>query len=204
MLPILPPFFAHSRQAFEAQFSGDGATLVFRESGIGPAVSITRDEREQLLAVHDRYATIYRWNFRTFLLLALVLLPLARILNNLDIVIAAGSSVPRSLFLLPLVFMPATSLWARSQLRRRLAAMPVTAAALPRHQADGVLLAAASWTSLVLPPAVLALTLYAYKPSPGGWPVMWTLGLVVFSGYFLLLAWEKYRRQTTAAELRAE
>jgi hypothetical protein len=204
MLPIVPPFFASSRQAFAAQFSGNADNQLFRENGIGPAYRVTAADAEQLMAVHDHYTTLHRWSFRGFLLLVLVVMPLVRMLNNPDIATWVGSNATKYLFLLPVIFVPASSLWARSQLRRELVGLPVAAPALARRDANAVLLAAASWPSLLLPVIVMPLALYALKPAAGDWPMASTLGLVAFGGYFLLLAWQKLRLQTAPAKLRTE
>jgi hypothetical protein len=204
MLPIVPPFFASSRQAFAMQFSGHADNRRFREAGIGPAYRVTDADEAALMALHDRYTTIDRRSFRAFLLLIVVVLPLVRMLDNPDINVWVDHGFSRTLFLLPLAYIPATALWARSQLQRRLAGLPVAAPALAWRDANAVLLAAASWPSLLLPVIVMPLALYAFKPAAGDWPMAWTLGLVAFGGYFLLLAWQKHRLQTAPAKLRTE
>jgi hypothetical protein len=200
MLLILPPLFPNSRQAFAAQFSGDSGRLMFRENGIGAAHRVTEAEQQQLVAIHGLYSSINRWFFWAFLLISVVIWPVVGMLGNQAGGSDFSSSVSPYLFLLLPVGLIATQLWARSRLRRLLASLPVVMPALPRREADDVLLNASSWTSLVLPPMVLALALYAYQPALGRLPVLWPLGLIAVGSYFLLLAWHKFRRKAAVQE----
>jgi hypothetical protein len=195
MLRLLAPIFPHSRQAFEAQFTAAEGGNVFRENQIGPAHALTDDRQQQLLAVHDCYLAIKRWSFWGFLILVLIVLPLVRMLNNPGFPIGPNSAFSRSLFLLPVVYVTATALWARWQLRARLADAPVAAPALSKEEAKRVLLRNLSPISLVIVPMTMLAVFMVYGPEAdylAGVNALWTFAAIGAFAISTWLGWQKF------------
>jgi hypothetical protein len=196
MMRLLAPIFPNSRQAFEAQFAGQEGNLVFRENQVGPAHAVADDRKQQLLAVHDRYLVINRWSFRGFLILILVVLPFLRMLNNPGLQIGPNSTFSRNLYLLPAVYLMAAALWARWQLRARLADAPVVAPALSQAEAQRVLLRNLSPISLVIVPAIMMVAFLVYGPEAdylAGINALWTFAAIGAFAISIWLGWQKSR-----------
>lgn len=196
MLRLLAPIFPHSRQAFEAQFTAVEGGQVFRENQIGPAHAVADDRKQQLLAVHGRYLVINRCCFWGFMILVLVVLPFLRMLNNPGLLIGPNSGFSRYLFLLPVAYLMATALWARWQLRARLAEAPVAAPALSQAEAQRILLRNLSSISLLIVPATMFVAFLVYGPEGdylAGINALWTLAVIGTFAISIWLGWQKFR-----------
>lgn len=169
---------------------------MFRENQIGPAHAVADDRKQQLLAVHDRYLVINRWSFWGFIILVLVVLPFLRMLNNPGLPIGPNSCFSHNLFLLPAVYVTATALWARWQLRARLADAPVVAPALSQAEAQRILLRNLSSISLLIVPATMFVAFLVYGPEGdylAGVNALWTFAGIGTFAISIWLGWQKFR-----------